>query len=86
VSYTPIAVSNWYFNAHLHKPWVNLLVGLLSAIVGSLLTVLWAPAHGLTGIAWATTTGYMSASLLNLAMIRMTLVRDEVDRVPREAA
>jgi O-antigen/teichoic acid export membrane protein len=86
VSYTPIAVSNWYFNAHLHKPWVNLLVGLMSATVGSLLTVLWAPAHGLAGIAWATTTGYMTASVLNLVLIRLTLVRDGIGGIPREAA
>ncbi|HMC75870.1 MAG TPA: hypothetical protein VKH34_02015 [Vicinamibacterales bacterium] len=85
VAYTPIAVSNWYFNAHLHKPAMNLLVGLFSAVVGSVLTVLWAPRYGLPGVAWATTTGYVSATLLNVVLIQLTLLRTGADARPREA-
>jgi O-antigen/teichoic acid export membrane protein len=70
VLYTPVAVSAWYFNAHLQQPAVNLLVAGFSAAMNAALTLAWAPAHGLRGVAWATTTAYAAASLLNFALLR----------------
>jgi O-antigen/teichoic acid export membrane protein/SAM-dependent methyltransferase len=69
VLYTPVAISAWFFNAHVQKPGVNLLVAGSSALVNGLLTLLWAPRYGLTGVAWATTTAYVCASVLNVVLI-----------------
>jgi O-antigen/teichoic acid export membrane protein len=82
VIYTPIAVSAWYFNAHLQKPIVNLIVAGVSAVLNGLLTLMWAPRYGLTGVAWSTTTAYIAASLLNVVLIRRESARD----VPPTAA
>jgi len=70
VAYTPIAVVTWYFNAHVNKPIVNLVIAGFSAIVNAALTVVWAPRYGLVGVAWATTTAYLAASLFSIFMIR----------------
>jgi O-antigen/teichoic acid export membrane protein len=70
VAYTPIAVVTWYFNAHARKPIVNLVIAGFSAILNASLTLLWAPTHGLIGVAWATTTAYVAASLFSVFMIR----------------
>jgi O-antigen/teichoic acid export membrane protein len=70
VAYTPIAVVVWYVNAHLNKPIVNLVIAGFSATLNASLTLLWAPRYGLTGVAWATTTAYVAASLFSLIIIR----------------
>jgi O-antigen/teichoic acid export membrane protein len=77
VAFTPIAVSTWYFNAHLQKPSVNLVVGAFSAVLNASLTLLWAPLYGLTGVAWSTTTAYVAASVLSMALIRRETSRAE---------
>ena len=69
VIYTPIAVSAWYFNAHLQKPIINLVVAGFSATLNGLLTWLWAPTHGLAGVAAATSTAYIAASVLNFILV-----------------
>jgi O-antigen/teichoic acid export membrane protein len=69
VAFTPIAVSTWYFNAHLHKPSINLAVGAFSALLNISLTLLWAPKYGLDGVAWSTTTAYVAASLLSVVLV-----------------
>jgi O-antigen/teichoic acid export membrane protein len=76
VIYTPIAVTAWYFNAHLQKPAVNLIVAAFSALLNGLLTLTWAPRFGLAGVAGATTTAYVAASLLNLAFVRRESERE----------
>src|SRR5262245_50277220 len=70
IAYTPVGVSAWYFNAHLHKPSANLLVGGVSALMNGSLTLLLAPRFGIAGVAWAATTGYVCGSLLNVMLIR----------------
>jgi O-antigen/teichoic acid export membrane protein len=70
VAYTPIAVVTWYFNAHRQRPIVNLIIAGFSAILNASLTLLWAPRHGLAGVAWATTTAYVAASLFSIVMVR----------------
>ena len=70
VAYTPIAVVTWYFNAHVNKPIVNLVIAGFSATLNGSLTLLWAPRYGLAGVAWATTTAYVAASLFSIIMIR----------------
>ena len=70
IAYTPVGVSAWYFNAHLHKPSANLFVGGVSALMNGILTLLLAPHFGIAGVAWAATTGYLCGSLLNAMLIR----------------
>jgi O-antigen/teichoic acid export membrane protein len=82
VAFTPIAVSTWYFNAHLQKPSVNLAVGGFSAVLNASLTLLWAPTYGLTGVAWAATTAYVAASLLSVVLIKRESNRAQVPAVP----
>lgn len=69
VAYTPIAVTTWYVNAHLRKPILNLFIAGFSAAVNAALTLVWAPIYGLSGVAWATSVAYLSASLLNVVLI-----------------
>ena len=59
----------WYFNAHVRKPLVNLVIAGFSALLNASLTLWWAPAYGLTGVAWATTVAYISASILSLVIV-----------------
>ena len=70
VAYTPIAVVTWYFNAHRQKPIVNMVIAGFSALLNASLTLMWAPKHGLAGVAWATTTAYIAASLFSIVMVR----------------
>ena len=70
VAYTPIAVVTWYFNAHRQRPIVNFVIASFSAILNAALTLLWAPVYGLSGVAWATTTSYVAASLFSVIVIR----------------
>lgn len=77
VAYTPIAVVTWYFNAHVNKPIVNLVIAGFSATLNASLTLLWAPRHGLTGVAWATTTAYVAASFFSIIMIRRNAPSDD---------
>jgi O-antigen/teichoic acid export membrane protein len=69
VAYTPVAVTTWYVNAHLQKPMLNLLIAGFSAAVNAALTLVWAPRYGTSGVAWATSVAYISASLLNVVVI-----------------
>jgi O-antigen/teichoic acid export membrane protein len=76
VVYTPIAITAWYANAHLHKPALNLWVAGFSATINGILTFVWAPRYGLTGVALATTTAYAAAAVFNLLLIRRETSRD----------
>ena len=75
VAYTPVAVTTWYFNAHVQKPIVNLIVAGFSVAVNASLTLVLAPAYGLAGVAWSTSIAYVSASILNAALIRRESLR-----------
>jgi len=70
VIYSPIAVTTWYFNAHLRRPSLNLLVASFSAVSGAVLIVALAPSHGLVGVALAATCGYVAASVLNVVLLQ----------------
>jgi len=70
VAYTPVAVGNWYFNAHVRRPIVNLVIAGFSAILNGTLTLIFAPVYGLAGVAWSATAAYMAASLLSVVLIR----------------
>ena len=70
VLYSPVAVTTWYFNAHLKRPSLNLVVASFSAICGAALIGILAPSHGLVGVALATTCGYAAASALNIVILQ----------------
>jgi O-antigen/teichoic acid export membrane protein len=81
VAYTPVAVTTWYFNAHLQRPIVNLLVAGFSVLINAVLTPILAPAYGLRGVAWSTSVAYLSASVLNLVLVRRETARAEARAV-----
>jgi O-antigen/teichoic acid export membrane protein len=85
IAYTPVGVSAWYFNAHLHKPSANLVVGAASALLNGCLTLLWAPRFGIAGVAWAATTGYICGSLLNAMLIRHLSPASPAPEIPAPA-
>ena len=70
VAYTPIAVLTWYFNAHRQRPLVNCVIAGFSAVLNAALTLMWAPIYGLSGVAWASTTAYVAASLFSMIIVR----------------
>jgi O-antigen/teichoic acid export membrane protein len=72
VLYSPVAVAAWYFNAHLKRPAINMVVVGFSAACGSLLILLLAPRFGLVGVGVATTCGYTAAAILNMVLLRRT--------------
>ena len=82
VAYTPVAVTTWYFNAHLHKPIANLLVAGFSVTLNAALTLWLAPIYGLSGVAWSTSIAYLSASLFNVVLIRRESSRLDASAVP----
>jgi len=69
VAFTPVGVAIWYVNAHLRKPLVNLVIVGFSALLNMVLTIVWAPRYGVTGVAWATTSAFVAASLLAALLV-----------------
>jgi len=72
VIYGPIAVAAWYFNAHLKRPAINLVVVGFSAACGWIFIALLAPRFGLVGVGIATSCSYVAAAILNVVLLRRT--------------
>jgi O-antigen/teichoic acid export membrane protein len=70
VLYSPVAVTTWYFNAHLRRPALNLAVASFSAICGAAFIWMLAPSRGLVGVAVASAGAYAAASAFNLVILQ----------------